>query len=100
MPGGKVHGDWDHLLQLGAGAGQPLGHQPGHQAADIVDIIDIIDIRYKKFLEPDDKVTSIVAPCQVLVAAEHGPSHRGRGQEEGGLHLAEARQPVTSTDLM
>ena len=43
MPGGKVHGDWDHLLQLGAGAGQPLGHQPGHQAADIVDIIDIID---------------------------------------------------------
>ena len=47
-----------------------------------------------------DTVTSIVSPCQVLVAAEHGPSHRGRGQEEGGLHLAEARQPVTSTDLM
>ena len=45
-------------------------------------------------------MTSIVAPCQVLVAAEHGPSHRGRGQEEGSLHLAEARQPVTSTDLM
>ena len=64
MSGGKVHGDWDHLLQLGAGAGQPLGHQPGHQAADIVDIIDIVDI-----VVIDIGIYSHLAPSRGRVAA-------------------------------
>ena len=84
MPGGEVHGDRDHLLQLGAGAGQPLGHQPRHQAADIVDVIDIVDdiCRYYRY--------------RYLLAPGPQPRPGGRSRTSHGVHPPPRLLPITA----